>query len=246
MSCVPARRSRAGAGPSARIAPARSPSCTICRCSSAAAGRRRIRRPPMANELGLRNVAFEVTDLQAAVDWAADRRLLPHRRARPGHGDRTRTVAAARVHHRSPTHARNHRLTRRDIRRIASRSRQAEHTPISVRRFPDQPLDQRDRVAQPLVVAGLPRQIRERTGQMPGHEPQPPGLRAHSEQHLGHPTSAVRDPRGESDLGRRSARDLLDEPGVAVRIGELGVRAEVGSVRIDAGRPAVRAGQLGV
>jgi catechol 2,3-dioxygenase-like lactoylglutathione lyase family enzyme len=27
----------------------------------------------MANELGLRNVAFEVTDLQAAVDWAATR-----------------------------------------------------------------------------------------------------------------------------------------------------------------------------
>jgi catechol 2,3-dioxygenase-like lactoylglutathione lyase family enzyme len=26
---------------------------------------------PMANELGLRNVAFEVGDLQAAVDWAA-------------------------------------------------------------------------------------------------------------------------------------------------------------------------------
>src|SRR5262245_63171463 len=25
----------------------------------------------MANELGLRNVSFEVTDLQAAVDWAA-------------------------------------------------------------------------------------------------------------------------------------------------------------------------------
>ena len=25
----------------------------------------------MANELGLRNVAFEVNDLQAAVDWAA-------------------------------------------------------------------------------------------------------------------------------------------------------------------------------
>ena len=25
----------------------------------------------MANELGLRNVAFEVSDLQAAVDWAA-------------------------------------------------------------------------------------------------------------------------------------------------------------------------------
>jgi hypothetical protein len=25
----------------------------------------------MANELGLRNVAFDVTDLQAAVDWAA-------------------------------------------------------------------------------------------------------------------------------------------------------------------------------
>ena len=25
----------------------------------------------MANELGLRNIAFEVTDLQAAVDWAA-------------------------------------------------------------------------------------------------------------------------------------------------------------------------------
>lgn len=26
----------------------------------------------MANELGLRNVAFQVNDLQAAVDWAAD------------------------------------------------------------------------------------------------------------------------------------------------------------------------------
>ena len=26
----------------------------------------------MANELGLRNVAFEVNDLQAAVDWAAE------------------------------------------------------------------------------------------------------------------------------------------------------------------------------
>jgi hypothetical protein len=51
---------------------------------------------------------------------------------------------------------------------------------------------------------------------------------------------------GESDLGRRSARDLLDEPGVAVRIGELGVGAEVGSVRVDAGRPAVRIGELGV
>ena len=25
----------------------------------------------MANELGLRNVAFKVSDLQAAVDWAA-------------------------------------------------------------------------------------------------------------------------------------------------------------------------------
>ena len=25
----------------------------------------------MANELGLRNVAFEVNDLQAALDWAA-------------------------------------------------------------------------------------------------------------------------------------------------------------------------------
>ena len=51
---------------------------------------------------------------------------------------------------------------------------------------------------------------------------------------------------GESDLGRRSARDLLDEPGVAVWVGELGVGAEVGSVRVDAGRPAVRIGELGV
>ena len=30
-----------------------------------------LRQAAMANELGLRNVAFEVSDLQAAVDWAA-------------------------------------------------------------------------------------------------------------------------------------------------------------------------------
>ena len=52
--------------------------------------------------------------------------------------------------------------------------------------YPDQPLDQRDRVAQPLVVARLAGQIRKRPGQVRGHEPQPAGLGTHPEQGLRH------------------------------------------------------------
>ena len=56
----------------------------------------------MANELGLRNVAFEVDDLQATVDAAGRGRLRPGRRHRPvrehlAHGLRARTGGDHRV-----------------------------------------------------------------------------------------------------------------------------------------------------
>jgi hypothetical protein len=90
---------------------------------------------------------------------------------------------------------------------------------------PDQAFDQRQRIAQALVVAGLAGQVRKRRGQRAGHEPQPAGLGADPEQDLG-------DREGEEfsvgELGRSARAGGLAQPVVDLDIecGQEGV--EVG------------------